>query len=60
MTSRLWPRLAERLRAEERAQTMVEYGILLTLISAALILAMTSIATSVSGFFTSFAVGLTL
>jgi Flp pilus assembly pilin Flp len=48
----------ERLRDEESGQTMAEYGLVLTLLSAALFLSLTTIGSSVSGFFASFAAGL--
>ena len=49
----------ERLRgSDEQAQTMAEYALVLSLISAAVVLAITTIGTTVSGFFTSFTVGL--
>lgn len=42
----------------ESGQTMAEYGLILSLLSVALILALTTIGTTISGFFTSFAAGL--
>lgn len=45
---------------DERGQTLVEYGLLLGLISVALIFAISSIATQLVGFLTSFNAGLSL
>ncbi len=47
-----------RACAEESGQTMAEYGLILSLLSVALIFALTTIGTTISGFFTSFAAGL--
>ncbi len=47
-----------RMCGDEAGQTMAEYGLILSLLSVALILALTTIGTTISGFFTSFAAGL--
>lgn len=48
-----------RLRdRDEQGQTMVEYAMMLTLISATIILSITSIGSTINGFMTSFTVGL--
>ena len=51
--------VAERARTlDEDGQTMAEYALVLSLISAAVIFSITTIGTTLSGFFTSFTVGL--
>lgn len=58
---RLIQMLRQSLRREcfdESGQTMAEYGLILSLLSVALILALTTIGTTIAGFFTSLAVGL--
>lgn len=49
----------QRLRdRDELGQTMVEYAMMLTLISATIVLSITSIGTTINGFMTSFTLGL--
>lgn len=55
---RTWVRWTSRRGDEEAGQTMAEYGLLLSLISVALLLAMTQIGNSIVGFLTSFSAGL--
>ncbi len=56
---RTWVRWTSRRGDEEAGQTMAEYGLLLSLISAALLLALGEIGSSIVEFFTSFSAGLT-
>ncbi len=53
-------RISRAALRDERAQTMVEYGLLLALISVSLIFAVSSIATQLVAFMTSFNAGLSL
>lgn len=55
---RVLRRTMGHVSAEESGQTMAEYGLILSLLSVALIFALTTIGTSISGFFTSFSAGL--
>ena len=57
-TSTVQEALHRFARSEERGQTMVEYAMLLGLISVALVAAISSIGLTISGFMTSFNVGL--
>ena len=55
---RTWARWTSRRGRDDSGQTMAEYGLLLSLISAALLLALTQIGNSIVGFLTSFSAGL--
>ncbi len=54
------PSIAKATSCEERGQTMVEYGLLVGLISVALIFALSTIATQLLAFMASFTAGLSL
>jgi pilus assembly protein Flp/PilA len=53
MNGRLW-----RFKSEESGQTLVEYALILMLVTLLTITALTSIGTTVSAFFTNAATGL--